>query len=266
MAHKNVAISNLTNMPTQASYVFTVQLVDSNNNPVTSNGIQNNQQFTVVNIGSPFTLKFILPDTTYSLANCKFVVYFNNKVIGTAPLFTLNSNCSTENIQSGTPPEVSYIGITRDNPSRNTSLYLTSSKPLRWRISAADGGEPPQGLTVGNQPWNSTSWNPMETEWAVNPITHIARVNPISNGVGGVIGGATYYIDLATLDTPNSVFRLTYTIPNETISSMREVTSTTGCSKVGGTVVDWRGPFASHIIAEGQACLDSGTGGQGVLS
>lgn len=177
--------------------------------------------------------------------------------------------CSAEIITDELFPQISYIGITRDNTTRETSLYFTSSESLLWRVSAVSGTQP-SGKTVNGLDWNNTTWNPIETEWAVPPITHIARINPISHGVGGLVGGVSYNLDFRLFSNPNLVYRMIYTIPNNNISPMLEITNTGGgggsCDKTGFLSAIWRGNYNSHGDAESAACNDSGSGSTGSFS
>lgn len=272
MAYQPIKVTQITIPGGTSPYVFTVQLINENGTLVDNPNVIQNQQFTRASLTTPFTFQFQLGNGIYSIPNVRFRILYNGEIIKTGPVFTLQVNCSEEQITTDLPSEISFIGITRNNSSRETSLYFTSSKPLSWRISAVGSGIQPQGITIDNQPWNNTTWNPVTTEWAVAPINYIARVNPVSPGQGGLIGGATYYIDLRLNDNPNTVFRMTYTMPNSDITTITDITPIEGggggptCNKAGYVAVEWRGPYASHSAAVTAACADSGTGGLGMFS
>lgn len=266
MAYKPITVSSVANFPAgQESYTLVVQFLDNSNNLIVDPNVIQNQSFTKGNLNTPFDLHLYFPAGNYTV-NAKVRVLYNGQNLSTSNLTAITFECSDD---SPEPPEsLVKLGITRENTSRDTTLYVQSTEPIQIRISAID---PPQpvGKDHALATWDNTTWQSgdPDTTWVPSPYTKFYRFNPSSVGVGGLIGGKKYLIHIRETADPSNVYSFEYTMPNtDLLGTPTEITIATGCSKTGLADLSWFGPYVSHSAAQDAACLNTGTGGIGRIS
>jgi len=103
------------------------------------------------------------------------------------------------------------IGLTNDVNSRDASLWLNATTDCKLRLTGTDG-VPISGITSNNMPFSDGVWIDGTTDWAA-PWSEVFRLNPMSYGVGGLIAGKQYKIEIVRTSQSSPIFSMLLTIP-----------------------------------------------------